>query len=189
LPEGFSAQGEVRLRSASIASQFDLNGASLSNPDGVALDGFRLRVGTDMFCCDGFATDGELHLVGAVISGMLLFDGARLSDPHRIALSFWMGSATTMGLQLQERPQGTVVLTNAQVGEFHDEPDTWPDVILLRGFKYDTLRNDSISIRARLSWLTRHPDGYAPGTYDNLAAAYKRAGQIEVARRVAITKH
>ncbi|RSM60393.1 hypothetical protein DMH04_54165 [Kibdelosporangium aridum] len=186
---GFIARGEIRLRSASIGSQFSLNGASLSNPDKAALDGSRLHVGKDMFCKDRFTCEGELNLDGALVDGTLLLREATLRNAGGTAFSFRSGRARTMGFQLQEPPLGAVVLTNAQVEEFDDESETWPEVIWLRGFKYDTLRNETISVRSRLNWLTRHPDGFAPGTYDNLATAYKQAGQAEAARRVAIAKH
>jgi hypothetical protein len=79
-------------------------------------------------------------------------------------------------------------LTNAQVGSFYDAPAGGPVVVRLRGFVYEVLENDSVSVRARLAWLARHEGGYAPGIYDQLAAAYRRTGHVEAARRVAIAK-
>lgn len=41
---------------------------------------------------------------------------------------------------------------------------------------------------ARLAWLERNHDGYSPGAYDRLAAAYRQAGHVEASRRVAVGK-
>ena len=87
-----------------------------------------------------------------------------------------------------QRPDGVVNLTNARVGRFRDEPDSWPTTMHLRGFVYDTLENDQVSVRERLRWLTLHPGTYTPQLYDQLAAAYRRTGQEEAARTVGIAK-
>jgi hypothetical protein len=179
----------VRLRSARIGSQFQLAGASLSNPNDVALDAFRLSVGNDMFCTNGFTAEGQVDLSGTRIGGILSFAGAKLDNPNDVALNFREGRAASLDLSTQRCPQGIIDLTNAQVGGYQDEMATWPEVIRLRGFKYETLENGSISPRARMSWLARHPDGYAPGTHDNLATAYRRVGHVEAARRVMIDKY
>ncbi|WP_329401184.1 hypothetical protein OHA45_32150 [Streptomyces lydicus] len=43
-------------------------------------------------------------------------------------------------------------------------------------------------MRARLDWLERQQQGYAPQPFDQLAAAYRQAGQEDAARLVAIHK-
>jgi hypothetical protein len=53
---------------------------------------------------------------------------------------------------------------------------------------YETLENDQVSVRDRLRWLTRHPGGYTPQIYDQLAGAYRRAGHDEAARKVSVAK-
>lgn len=98
-------------------------------------------------------------------------------------------TAATLVLLPSRRPEGVVDLTNAQVGAFEDDPATWPATLLMRGFVYENLVNDRVDVRERLRWLTRHPDGYVPQLYDQLAAAYRRVGHEEAARRVAIAKH
>jgi hypothetical protein len=79
-------------------------------------------------------------------------------------------------------------LTAAQVGSFHDDQMTWPTTLRIRGFVYDALETDRVSVRDRLGWLKRHEGGYAPQPYEQLAAAYRRDGRDEDARRVLIAK-
>jgi hypothetical protein len=81
-----------------------------------------------------------------------------------------------------------VDLTNTKVGHFADDPASWPKTLHLRGFAYDSLVNDQVSVRTRLGRLGRHPGGYTPQLFDQLAAAYRRSGHEDAARRVAIAK-
>jgi hypothetical protein len=64
--------------------------------------------------------------------------------------------------------------------------------LLLRGFTYETLENDRIGVRDRLRWLERDKERgkerYAPQTYNQLAACYRRGGDTKAARRVGIAK-
>jgi hypothetical protein len=88
----------------------------------------------------------------------------------------------------KQSPVGAVDLTNAKVGRFTDDPAIWPMIMRLRGFAYDSLENDQVSVRARLGWLNRHPGGYTPQLFDQLAAACRQSGHENAARRVAIAK-
>jgi hypothetical protein len=186
--DGFTVEGELALPGAHIGSMLDLAGACLSNPGGEALDGFGLTV-QDLRCRDGFTAEGEVRLPGARISRQLRFDGARLANPHGVALDLAAAQVTDLYLQPREPPDGIVDLTNARVGSFSDDPATWPAIARLGGFVYDTLENDQVGVRARLGWVHRHPGGYTPQVYEQLAAAYRRAGQDEAARVVLIAKH
>jgi len=186
--DGFTARGGVRLVGAHIGGSLDFDGASLINPNGYALSARSLTVDQSMFCRNGFTTEGEVRLVGAHIGGSLDFAEASLTNSDGLALDLERASADALFLVPRERPIGVVDLTNARVGSFHDAPDSWPTAMRLRGFVYEVLENDSISVRARLGWLTRHQGRYAPGPYDQLAAAYRRSGHTQAARRVGIAK-
>lgn len=71
----------------------------------------------------------------------------------------------------------------------NDDPATWPDQLQLRGCTYDALyERVPVSGGQRLDWLDRDPNGYAPQPYEQLTAAYRRAGREEDAREVAIGK-
>jgi len=84
-------------------------------------------------------------------------------------------------------PSGRVRLTQAQVGTFADSAPLWAAVggIDLDDFDYQKM-NDTrvIDIRTRLRWLKQVMPDYAPGPYEQLAAAYRRAGDEELSERV-----
>lgn len=185
---GFIAQGEVRMLNARIGEVFSLEGATIENPGGRALCAFRLTVENDLYLRGGFTAEGEIQLSGARIGGLLHLAGSALSAPGGQALDLEGGRAIALLLLPRRRPDGVVNLTNAQVGIFEDEERTWPTTMRLHGFVYDSLANDTVDVRARLRWLTRHPGGYVPHIYDQLAAAYRRAGREDAARQVALAK-
>jgi hypothetical protein len=186
--DGFTAHGEVRLAGGRIGGQLNLSGASLTNPGGPALSANRLTVGHSMRCGAGFLARGEVRLADADIGGVLGLAGASLTNPDGVALDLEEAHLAGMILLPAQRPDGAVNLTNARVGRFRDEPDSWPTTLYLRGFVYDTLENDQVSVRERLRWLTLNPGTYTPQLYDQLAAAYRRTGQEEAARTVGIAK-
>ncbi|MBE1533496.1 hypothetical protein [Actinomadura algeriensis] len=186
--DGFAAEGEVRVIGARIGGVCNLTGARLRNPGGRALYAVRIQIEGDLLCRNGFTAEGRVQLGGASVGGQLDLQGARLLNPGHQALDLEAARASELILMPAAPPDGLVNLTNAQVGIFHDEQATWPAVIRLEGFTYDSLVDDAVDARERLRWLTRNRSGYKPQLYDQLAAAYRRAGQEEAARQVAIAK-
>jgi hypothetical protein len=186
--EGFAAVGEVWLVSAHIGGALLFGGATLTNPARRALTGDRLTVDQNMFCRAGFTATGEVRLVGAHIGEQLDLTGATLRNFPWEALNLQQARAAALFLLPEKPPEGIVDLSAAKVGSFHDDQTTWPWRLRLRGFVYDSLANEVVSVRARLGWLRLHEDGYAPQPYEQLAAAYRRDGRDEAARRVLIAK-
>jgi hypothetical protein len=186
--DGFSAEGEVNLGGAYIGGRFNADGARFSSENGYAIDASRLTV-VDMFCKDGFTAEGEVNLGGARISASLDCSGGHFSNQNGYALNFERANATTLILLPLEKPNGAVKLTNAKVGSFDDDPATWPASLYLRGFVYDSVvkDQDQVSVKLRCRALRDlDPDGYSPQPYEQLSAAYRRAGDVQAARRVAI---
>jgi hypothetical protein len=188
--EEFTATGEVGLVGANVGGQLVLDGARLANPDGRALIADGLTVGQSLLCAEGFTATGEVRLVGAHVGGQLSFCGARLSNPNGQALHLQGLHAAELLLLPRQRPDGVVDLSNARVGSFDDDQATWPerDMLRLRGFGYEALENDRVRVRDRVGWVRRQPGGYTPQPYEQLAAAYRRAGRDAAARRVAVAK-
>jgi hypothetical protein len=189
-----TASGEVRLAGGRIADVLDLAGADLSNPAGIALNAQAISVGHSMFCRGGFTARGEVRLSTARIGDALDFTDASLAAPATgdrpgaLALDLERADVAVLALLPRTVPAGAVDLTNAHVGRFRDEQRTWPATVRLDGFTYDNLEDQDASVRARLDWLARSPGGYTPGIYDQLAAAYRSAGDVEAARRVGVAK-
>jgi hypothetical protein len=186
---GFTATGEVRLLGAHIGGELNFNGASLTNANGAALNADRVTVGQDMLCQDGFTATGEVRIVGARISGQLGLNGASLTNSNRWVLNLYALRAESLWLlDLPHRPR-LVSFSSAQVGTLVDEPNSWPHIASLDGFAYDDLQEfSSVSARQRLWWLARNLGGYRPQPYEQLVAAYRRAGRDEDAHTVAIAK-
>jgi hypothetical protein len=186
--DGFRAEGQVILRGAHIG-QLEFDGATLTNPTGTALNAGDLTVDQLMLCRDGFRAEGQVILRGAHIGGQLAFDGATLTNPNGIALDLQEAHGGALLFRLETPPGGEVDFTHAQVGVYLDDETTWPTTLILRGFVYDSLYEDTkISVAARLRWLDRDSAGYAPQPYEQLAAVYRRAGRDDDARKVAIAK-
>jgi hypothetical protein len=189
LSRGFTADGEVHLTNAQVGNEIDFASAVLRNPGGQALTAERLIVGDSVLCTSGFTARGAINLAGSKISGTLDFTGADLSNPAgRSVLGLQGISART--LTLRAAAQATRVdLRHSTVVVLDDDPVAWPVQLLLRNFSYESIQHDpAISVPMRLSWLKRDLEGYIPQPYDQLASAYRRSGQVEAARKVAVAK-
>lgn len=185
---GFRAEGEVRLTGAHISGSLDLDSAHLANPHGEALNAEMLTVDREIACGDGFTAHGEMHLAYARVRGRLDCIGATFSNPGGVALYMEHAHVATMLMMPASSPDGLVSLINAHVSTYVDDPVSWPTMIELRGFVYDTLLNPSVTVKERLDWVRRNMSGYTPQIYDQLATVYRQAGQEEAARKVTVAK-
>ncbi|WP_062429043.1 hypothetical protein [Herbidospora daliensis] len=134
---------------------------------------------------DGFCAEGEISLRGAKISGTLSLDGATLKAEelavHTRHLDVGEFLLTPASIE------GGVDLGYTRVGLLADRPESYPGLVRLNGLVYESLRSPA-TLRDRLSWLTRHPDGYRPQPYEQLAAYYRRIGHEHDSRRVLLAK-
>jgi hypothetical protein len=122
---GFTAHGEVFLGGAHIGGSLSFAGATLTNPDRVALAMAALRVEQSLFCSDGFTARGEVNMFGARIEGNLVFTGATLSNPNGHALMApraFVGGRMFCGHSLDNpagfTAEGVIWLTDAHIGGF-----------------------------------------------------------------------
>jgi hypothetical protein len=187
---GFRADGGVHLRGAHIGGWLSCGGGTFANAGRCALNARGMTVEQDMYCGDGFRADGEFRLIGARIGGRLSCGGAIFSNPDGHTLN---GDHMAVGglllLLPAAPPQGIVALTHARVGVLVDAQETWPAALRLDGFVYDAIRaSPEVTVEQRLDWLERDLDGYSPQKYEQLAGAYRRTGQEQEARAVAIAK-
>jgi hypothetical protein len=185
---GFTAQGEVRLAGARIGGRLDLREATLNDPGRCALFADGLNAEYGILCKEGFTAQGEVRAAYSRLGGVLNMTGASLANPGGTALNLQAADIAALWLLPGQSPDGVVDLTNTKTGAFRDDQASWPETLRLRGFTYDVLENDQVTVQDRLQWLTRHPDGYTPQLYDQLAAAYQRVGHEEAARKVRIAK-
>jgi hypothetical protein len=189
---GAEVVGEMWLVGARVGGQLDCEGARLTNPNGMALNAQQLTVDADLFLRDAEVV-GEIWLAGAHIGGQLDCEGARLTNPEGRAVS---AQRLTVDGAVIMRPaglEGSITLTAARVGRWYDDKSTWPASLALEGFIYEAIDGPKVTPRGRLDWLLLHKqaDGrtvYAPQPYEQLATVYRKAGDHEGARTVAIAK-
>lgn len=82
-------------------------------------------------------------------------------------------------------------LTQARVGSFTDSEKVWNarGGVAVDEFDYGLLNDTQVvDGQLRLHWLEQVMPDYAPGPYDQLAAAYRRAGHDERAERVLVAR-
>jgi hypothetical protein len=186
--KGFSATGEIRLLGARIGGQLNLTRATLTNPNRTALTADGITVAQGMYCI-GFTAAGEIRLPGGNIGLQLVFNDATLTNPEEVALDLESTTSPALFLRTAAAPDGAVVLSDARIRNLYDSQDTWPKILRVDGFNYDTLEaQPSVDAKARLRWLELHPGDYSPQPYEQLIAAYRRVGNEQAARTVAIAK-
>jgi hypothetical protein len=184
---GFTAHGGVLLRNAHIGEELTFNGAILENQNDLALNASRLTVDGDVLCQGDFTARGELRLEDAHIAGQLGFAGATLLNPGGLVLDLEGAGIGTLFLP-DTKPDGAIDVSGTTVEALDDVETGWPDMLFLRGFIYGSLLNQHIDSGARLRWLTLQPGRFDPQPYDQLADAYRRAGNGSWERKVLIAK-
>ncbi|MFY1623713.1 hypothetical protein ACN268_10945 [Micromonospora sp. WMMD735] len=197
---GFSAFGRIWLSAATVGGDVLFSGATVRNPAGPAIDASRLTVGGSFSARYGFAAEGGIILVHAQIGNQLNFTEARISTTDIWALHVGGAQIGSLWLTFAAPPVGRVRLSGLQADSIFDHPATWPAELDLIGCTYQLLLARSpaprgaplpprqVTVRQRLDWLRRSPDGYAPQPYEQLAAQYRHNGQDQEARRVLLEK-
>jgi hypothetical protein len=184
---GLVAHGQVRLNGATVGGQVNLDDADLRVPAGeTALHAETLSVGTDLRATR-LRARGRVNLSGARIPHQLNLAYARLSNPGGPALR---ASSCVIGeLWLREATPivGTVNLRRSQLDLLHIPPHVWPDRVRIDGLSYRTLA-PHLPAEQRLPLLEREEGGYLPYAYEQLAAAYRTAGDDAAARTVQLAK-
>ncbi|SFE85262.1 hypothetical protein SAMN02787118_102880 [Streptomyces mirabilis] len=184
---GLVAHGQVRLNGATVGGQVNLDDADLHVPAGeTALHAETLSVGTDLRAVR-LRARGRVNLSGSRIPHQLNLAYARLSNPGGPALR---ASSCVIGeLWLREAAPivGTVNLRRSQLDLLHVPPGVWPDRVRIDGLGYRTLA-PHLPAEQRLPLLEREESGYLPYVYEQLAAAYRTAGDDAAARTVQLAK-
>lgn len=179
--------GGARMTGARLNGGFFLEGARLSNPGRLALDGQNLSVTDAMECSHGFQAEGTVKLRGARIDGTLSFsDAGALRSPGRLALQLSHSTVSELILTPSEPIEGIVSMSYARFGVLLDDPERWPEQLRLTGATYESLRGGGVT--RRVDWVSRDPEGFRPQPYEQLAAWYLRDGNEHLARRTQLLK-
>ncbi|MET7670871.1 hypothetical protein [Micromonospora luteifusca] len=200
-----TVEGRIILDNAKVGGSVLMSGVVLTHPHtgstrkrlkGVptSLQAYGLKVTRDIRCDEGFRSDGAIGLYFARVEGSVSFDtstfatGAGDSTVEASLVDLSGASAGMVDLDFA-RPPATLDMTNVSVQVVTDNPSSWPGVIVLDGFAYDRLSSPRpVSVHERIKWLTRGDAAYRPQPYEQLIAAYRRAGQEHEARVVGYRK-
>lgn len=192
-------EGTLRLQNASVGATLDCSGAELARPrlrpDRTVRPSLDLRaatIGKDLLCVGGFIATGGVRVRRTEAGKSAQFVDATLGGPPeqgfvRYALNAYGLSTAELVIRLTTPPQGQVRLGQAQVGSFTDSAAVWQAVggVGINGFDYQSLNDGSVAdAGVRLRWLENVMPDYAPGPYERLATAYRRAGHEELAELV-----
>ncbi|MBO2436451.1 membrane-associated oxidoreductase [Actinomadura nitritigenes] len=129
--------------------------------------------------------EGEVSLRGAAIPGLLVLTSARLSDA---SCALRATSAVIGEVWLREaRVDGPVNLLRGRFGLLHAAPGAFGGTVWLDGLTYGSL-TPRLPAKARIAMLERDEEGYVPHAYEQLAAAYRQAGDDRAARNVLLAK-
>ncbi|MCX5197790.1 membrane-associated oxidoreductase [Streptomyces sp. NBC_00249] len=181
-----TVHGQTRINGTTVGGQINLDDARLLAPGGTALHAENLTVGTDL---RAMRTElrGGVNLTGSRVPGQLNFAYARFLNPGGVALRASSCQAGEVWLRSCDTIQGGLNLRRSQFDLFHMPPGTWPEEIRIDGLTYRTLA-PHLPAEERLPALEREESGYVPYAYEQLAAAYRTAGDEAAARTVQLAK-
>ncbi|MCO1656879.1 hypothetical protein [Pseudonocardia humida] len=191
--------GTVRLQNAEIGATLDCTGARLTGPrrrpDGSlrpSLDARAATIGKDLVCAGGFSADGGVRIRRADVGKAVQFTDATLGGPPEVgravySLNAYALTAAELIVRPAAPPVGPVRLARASVTTFADSAALWAadGGVDIDGFDYGALYDTrAVDVRTRLAWIREVMPDYTPGPYDQLAAAYQRSGNEELAQAV-----
>ena len=208
---GFTAAGDVMAIGTHVKGSVYFNHAELGRPaeaaagtapparTGDALRMVRTRIDGDLGCWAGFVAHGTVDLSRSSVGGELTLLATELKG-YPAAADFTNGRFTVVTVS-GEPPPGRLDFTKAKADFFRDSAEYWRSGnIVLDEFEYRAIDMTRITVKQREQWLRRamvasqrkadgDPDGYLPQPYEQLAAAYRRAGDDDAARRIQLAKN
>jgi hypothetical protein len=210
--DGFTATGNIQAIGTHVRGSVYLNDAELGKPGpasggptagaGAALILVRARIDGDFGCWGTFAAHDTIDLTRLSVGGEFRLNTTGLKG-RPTAADLTNGRFGTLAIT-GHPPAGYLDLTKAKADFFKDgEAARWQtggDVIILDEFEYRTIQMTKVTVEEREQWLRRAMkastekskgahDGYLPQPYDQLAEAYRRAGDDRAARRIQLAKH
>jgi hypothetical protein len=194
--------GPVVLSAARIGGDADLDGTTISVPDGLALVADRIAVAGSLLARHGFVAEGGVALLHARVDNQLNFMEATLrAGGQTAALHLGGARAGSVWLTFAEAPRGRMQLAGLDADTLFDDPDTWPSTVDLIGCRYRMLigrrpaprgvpaPDQEVDVSTRLRWLRRESVGFVPQPYEQLADFYRRSGRDADARRVLLARN
>jgi len=207
---GFTSIGEVCAIGAHVRGTVYFNNAEIGRPGpahdagqpprtGAALRLVRTRIDGDLGCWAEFVVHGGIDMDRLSVAGefRLLTTGLEGYPSAADLTAGRFGMLAISGLP----PAGRLDLTRARADFFRDDPGHWRDGdIILDEFEYTSIQMTGVTLKQREEWLRRalaasqrkpggDHGGYLPQPYEQLAEAYRRAGDDHAARRIQLAKY
>ncbi|MEU7873617.1 hypothetical protein [Dactylosporangium sp. NPDC049140] len=182
----------VRLDGARIAGDLNIAQCTMRAPadGGPAIAANGAVVGGGVWAHE-LVADGMVMFIGLRAATAIVLQRSVLRTPDDSALLLIEAETRTLTLRPDPSSTGAVVLRDARVGRLVDDPVGWPAActIELGGLTYDRISRRSSdttawTARERLAWMARYDPTFAPGPYDQLAAALRHDGREQEARQV-----
>jgi hypothetical protein len=207
---GFTAVGDIAAIGTHVKGSVYFNRAELGRPrpgsgtdgpreTGVALRLVRAKIDGDLGCWDSFVVHGTIDLSRLSVAGEFNLVTTDLMG-YPTAADLTSGRFATLAIS-GEPPAGLLDFTKAKTDFFKDGPaHREGGGIILDGFEYNSIQMTHVTVEQRKQWLLRameasqqkpggDSDGYLPQPYDQLAEAYRRAGNDYDARRIQLAKY
>lgn len=207
---GFTAVGDIAAIGTHVKGSVYLNRAELGRPapdsgpegpqeTGVALRLVRAKIDGDLGCWDGFVVHGTIDLSRLSVAGEFNLVTTDLMG-YPTAADLTNGRFATLAIS-GEPPVGLLDFTKAKTDFFRDGPaHREKGAIILDEFEYNSIQMTHVTVEQRKQWLLRamdaskrkpggDSDGYLPQPYDQLAEAYRHAGNDYDARRIQLAKY
>jgi hypothetical protein len=167
---GFEAEGGVNLKAAAIGGDLACDGGRfVSKSEAPALNADSVRIAGGVYFRRGTAAEGEVVFVFAYVTRD--FQWTSLKSPEKALLD----------------------LRFTKVGTLFNAQDSWPSAgnLHLTGFVYDQIDDQAPpNAEVQLGWLYRQPlQRFLPQPFEQLAAALRKMGLEEDARKVMIAKN
>jgi hypothetical protein len=175
------------------------SGAAGSAKTGVALRLVRTKIDGDLGCWERFVAHGTIDLARLSVAGEFRLRTTELKG-YPAAADLTNGQFTTLAIS-GDPPTGFLDFTKAKADFFKDGPaHRGSGDVILDGFEYRAIQMTWVTVKQREQWLSRamaasrrkpdgDHDGYLPQPYEQLAEAYRRAGNDDAARRIQLAKY
>jgi hypothetical protein len=207
--EEFKATGDVTAIGTHIKGSVYFNNAELGQlrpssgqapmKTSTALCLVRARIDGDLGAWRSFVAHGRIDLSRSSVGGDVTLVTTELKG-WPTAVDFTNGRFTTLTIR-GAPPAGLLDFTKAKADFFEDGPaHRTRGEIILDDFEYRAIQMTGVTVQQREQWLLRamqaskdkadsDHDGYLPQPYDQLAEAYRRAGDDHSARSVYFAKY
>lgn len=183
LNNGYTTTGEVHAIGARIGGQLLMQGATLTNPGGDALNLAGIHIANSVFLDEGFTvTGGRVLAPGAHIGGKLAMRDAVLTNEGGGALNLENAQIDNDLILNGKFASDRVVLAWSRIGVLVANQPPSP-VMVFAGWTVRDIHGDLNQAQVAQEWLLTQPDdSFSVQAWHEIASVYDRQGRPADAR-------